>query len=84
MDVEAAEGRDVEEGLREDLAVGGDDDKVGGPEPEGVDEAGVAGAGGLEDREAAREGLDLHRGRLQLEVASGGLVRLGDDADDGP
>ena len=80
VDVEAAVRREVENGLRENLAVGGDDDQAGGEWLEGFRV--VPEAFRLVHREAARLGLALDRRRLGDELAALRPVRLGEHGDD--
>ena len=83
MDVDRAEGRDIQNPLRQDLAVGHGDDQIRRQSAEFIHHGAVAEAGGLEDRQAPlqREGLDL--GRLQLHAAVFRGIDLGIDADNG-
>ena len=87
VDVERPDGRDVQHGLGQDEAVGGDDQRVGA-------EPGERGAVGfvleverLEDRDAEFLRQHLDGGRLELVPAPGGAVGLaigGDDLAAGP
>lgn len=87
MDVERPDGRDVQHGLGQNEAVGGDDQRVGA-------EPGERGAVGfvleverLEDRNAELLRQHLDGGRLELVPAPGGAVGLaigGDDLAAGP
>ena len=74
--------RDVEQGLRQKLAVGEHDNEVGPQFAELGMEGFMPGALRLEHGQAEAEGELLHGRRLELEVAAPGLVRLRDYADD--
>ena len=82
MDVEAAEARQVQYGLRQNLAIRHHDNQVRLQRTEGFEEGFIARAFGLEDREAGLQREFLHRGRLQLQRPSLGPVRLRDDRHD--
>jgi len=71
--------REVEDALRENLAVGGDDDQAGRELLEKADV--VAEALRLVDGEVALGGLGLDRRGVGDELAAFGAVGLGDDAD---
>lgn len=82
MDVERPDGRDVQHGLGQNEAVGGDDQRVGA-------ERGERGAVGfvleverLEDRNAELLRQHLDGGRLELVPAPGGAVGLAIGGDD--
>jgi hypothetical protein len=64
VDVEAAVTGDVEERLRQQLAVGCDHHEIGGQATKALDEDGIPGFGGLIDGYAYLEGGLLDRGGL--------------------
>ena len=80
--VDAAEERQVEERLLEDLAVGDDRDHVRPPLAQPRHRLRVVDAVRLEDvGDAVLRGKARHRVRRERLAAPGGAVRLGDDAD---
>ncbi len=79
MDIEAAVRWEVENGLWENLAVGGDDDQAGRELLEKADV--VAEALRLVDGEVALGGLGLDRRGVGDELAAFGAVGLGDHGD---
>jgi hypothetical protein len=83
VDVDVAEAGEVEHPLGDDAAVGDDDDGVGGYGFEAGTEFGVGlEALGLEDGEAEGESELLDGGDVELELAAGGAVGLGEDEHD--
>ncbi len=80
MHVERAEPRNVEQSLRDDLAVRCDDERVRRERSRLVDER--LEAFGRIDAQAVRLRCALHRRRDEFVAAAGGPVRLRHDADD--
>ena len=82
--VDAAQGRAVDDVLRQDLAEGDEHHHVGGEPAEDLQELGCPDLFGLVNGETAPLGCFLHRRGDQTLSAPLGPVGLGDDADDGP
>lgn len=83
VDIDVAEARQVEHPLGDDAAVGDDDDGVGGYGFEAGAEVEIGfEALGLEDGEAEGEGELLDGGDVELELAAGGAVGLGENESD--
>jgi hypothetical protein len=83
VDVDIAEAWKVEHPLRDDAAVGYDDDGVGDEGFKGRAEAGVVlEVLGLEDGEIEALGELLDGGKLEFLLAAGGTVGLGEDEGD--
>ncbi len=78
MDVEAAEGRDIEERLPQDLPVCGDHEEIGVDTTESFERPLTAQALRLEEGHPALLRQPLDRGRGELPPATGGSVGLRD------
>ena len=76
VDVDAAVSRNVEQGLREDAAVGEDDSGVRGERRDQVARLVGADLRGLVDGNAEAIGGDLHFGRMERLLAADGAVGL--------
>ena len=80
VDVDAPAGRQVEDGARQDLPVGGDHDEVGREGAERALEGRVAQPLGLQHGEPVRLGQALHLGCGHPEPAAARAIGLADDA----
>ncbi len=84
MDVDATQGRAVDDVFRQDLAEGDEDHHVGGKPAKDLQELGCPDLFGLMDGQPVPPGRLLHgRGDEALSPTLG-PVGLGDDADNGP
>src|SRR5581483_7815738 len=83
VDVQAAEAREIEDFAGQNLPVGDDNDEVGLELAELVDEVRIASALGLEHGKILLKCGGLDGGRVELEVAAFGTVRLRDSGGDG-
>src|SRR5580692_4056948 len=81
MNVNTAETRDFQHGLRQNLAIGDDNDEVGLGGPQGIDGGGLANFQRLLDGKTKTLRRDFHRRRAGLEVATFRAVRLGYNRD---
>jgi hypothetical protein len=79
VDVEAAEARGIEDGLRQDQAIGDDDGDIRAKGGEGGLFIGRFQADGMADGQAELGGAGVDRGRAQVLAASGGAGGLGVD-----
>jgi hypothetical protein len=82
MDINEAQGGQIEKCAGKDLSIGDDDGEVGGRGAEGLEERGVATAIGLFEGKTEVEGPRFDWRRMKMKAASGGSVGLGDDPDD--
>ena len=82
MDIDAAQGRDVQDPLGQELSIGHGDDQIRRKAPKLLHHGVVPEGGGLKDRQTVRLGQELDLGGDQLHAPVLGGVGLGVDADD--
>ena len=82
MQIDAAAGRQIEDGPGQKASVGHDGDRVGRKSAQGIQHALLAEGRGLIDRQAALHGQNLDLAGLKLHAPAAGTVRLREDGRD--